>query len=146
MLYLDASLVVSALTSEGASRQSQAWLGQQDPQGLLISEWTVTEVSSALGIKLRTGQLTLGERAGALALFQRMTALSFTVVSVGSPHFRMATGYMDRYELGLRASDALHLAIAADKSAQMCTLDHRMASAGPALGVPTILVSAPGVS
>jgi predicted nucleic acid-binding protein len=145
-LYLDTSLIVSALTIEPGSKQSQAWFGEQDPQQFLISEWTATEVSSALGIKLRTGQLTVVERAAALALFHQLTAASFTVASVVGTHFRMAAGYLDRYELGLRASDALHLAVAADEGAQICTLDRRMAAAGPALGVPTILVSSVGVT
>jgi uncharacterized protein len=52
MLYLDTSLVVSALSNERASKQTQAWLAEQESQQLLISEWTVTEVSSALGTKI----------------------------------------------------------------------------------------------
>jgi uncharacterized protein len=66
---------------------------------------------------------------------------SFTVVGIANSHFRVATGYLDRPELGLRTSDALHLAVAADNGAQMCTLDQRMATAGPILGVPTLPVA-----
>jgi hypothetical protein len=146
MLYLGTSLIISALSNERASGQAQVWLADQDPSRLLISEWTVTEVSSALGIKVRTGQITLAERAAALVLFHRQTSQSFTVASVAGPHFRVAAGYLDQYELGLRASDALHLAVAAGEGAQMCTLDRRMATAGPVLGVPTILVSSIGAT
>ena len=39
-----------------------------------------------------------------------------------------------------RAADALHLAICADHGATLCTLDRRLADAGPALGVKTTLL------
>ena len=41
---------------------------------------------------------------------------------------------------GLRAGDALHLAICADHGATLCTLDRRLSEAGPALGVRTMLL------
>ena len=146
MLYLDTSLIISALSNEPASGQAQAWLAEQAPGRLLISPWTATEVPSALGIKVRTGQITPAERGAALALFHRQTSQSFTTASVASTHFHVAARYLDQYELGLRASDALHLAVAASEGAQMCTLDRRMATAGPVLGVPTILVSSIGAT
>jgi predicted nucleic acid-binding protein len=40
----------------------------------------------------------------------------------------------------LRAADALHLAIAKDIGATLCTFDKRLASAGKALGVSARLI------
>ncbi len=52
----------------------------------------------------------------------------------------MASQFADQFALGLRGGDALHLAIAADHGATLCTLDRRLNDAGLALGVKTLLL------
>ncbi len=140
MLYLDTSLLVAALTNEAETGRMQTWLGEQQADSLAISDWVATEFSSALSIKLRAGHIEIASRADALAMFTRLTVDSFTVIPVSRSQFRTAARFADQYSLGLRAGDALHLAICANRGATLCTLDRRLSDAGSALGVKTMLL------
>jgi uncharacterized protein len=138
--YLDTSLLVGALTNEPRTTDIQEWLDKRKANTLAISDWVITEFSSALSIKLRTGRLTNAHRSAALAMFGRMRAESLVLLPVLGSHFQQAARIADQHKLGLRAGDALHLAVASGHGATLCTLDERMSEGGSAIGIATLLL------
>jgi predicted nucleic acid-binding protein len=138
-LYLDTSVLVTALTRERDSDRIQHWLNDQSDE-LAISAWVVTEFSSALSLKLRSGQLDAAIRAEALAMFARWAGEVFTLLPIVSPNFHTAARFADQHALGLRAGDALHLAISEAAGATLCTRDRRLSEGGLALGLRTTLL------
>ena len=131
ILYLDTAVLVAALTHEAKTARTLRRLDDQAPELLAISDWVMTEFSSALSIKLRSGQIETQHRTDALAMFTTMRSETFTVLPVSGAQFRTAARFADQHALGLRAGDALHLAICADHGAILCTLDRRLGEVGP---------------
>jgi predicted nucleic acid-binding protein len=62
------------------------------------------------------------------------------MVPVSRAQFRTAARFVEQHMLGLRAGDALHLAVCAERGATLCTLDRRLSDAGSALGVKIMLL------
>ena len=140
MLYLDTSLLVAALTREAKTAAVQSWLDGQGPAELAISEWVVTEFSAALVIKLRAGHLAVEHRTAALQAFNQLSVDSLAMLPISGLHFRAAARLADQHALGLRAGDAIHLAVCADHGATLATLDRRLGETGSALGITTTLL------
>lgn len=135
MIYVDTSVLVAALTRESETSRVQAWLQAQIPSELAISDWVTTEISSALALKVRTGQLDSHQRALVLSKYRSLAQETFQTFVVTPGHFRLAAAFTDQFALGLRSGDALHLAVASDFGMKVCTLDHRLAQAGVRLGI-----------
>ncbi|WP_420607972.1 type II toxin-antitoxin system VapC family toxin [Novosphingopyxis sp.] len=134
-VYLDTSAITAALTQETQTARMQAWLGEQAIGALFISEWVVTEFSSALAKKHRMKELTSEKYAETLKTWRSLREISFNILPVTTAHFKAAAALLDATDLNLRAGDALHLAIAADHKLRLLTLDTRMAEAAEAIGV-----------
>lgn len=134
-LYLDTSAIVALLAAEPASERFQEWLSARQSDGLATSRWTEAEVASALSLKVRTGEFTIAQRAEAAAGW-RSWREGLLMLNVEAAAFETAAAFASRPDLGLRAGDALHLAVAAAAGCALVTLDERMAKAAPEVGVP----------
>ena len=144
MIYCDTSLMIASLIPEGASDSVQAWLAEQAEGTLCISDWVVTEFSSALGIKLRRGVIPADRQSHILAEWRARIADQLTLLPVPQPAFALAARYCEMPATGLRAADALHLAVAALGGHALATLDARLAEGAQAVGVRVVPVGRTG--
>lgn len=140
IVYLDTSIIIASLTPEEATPRVTLWLKQDPARAFAISAWVRTEVSAALSIKLRDRKIDERMRYEALSIFNRLADETFRIVPIPPGCFELAARLADSHETGLRAGDALHLAIASMNSLPLCTLDKRMAGAGLKLGLGTQLI------
>lgn len=131
MLYLDTSVLVPLFVPELDSAAVRQWFDANADKTLAISDWTVTEFASAMGIKVRDKGLKPDQARRACALMDKLAAESFKVFAPARSHFVKAAEYLGQHALGLRAGDALHLAIAQDEGAERFhTLDRRLIEVG----------------
>jgi uncharacterized protein len=87
-------------------------------------------------MKVRTGDLTAARRADTQRMWRKLQDESFHRLPILSDYFYIAARFADQDQLGLRAGDALHVAICAEQGLELATLDQKMAYAAIQLGVP----------
>ena len=137
--YLDTSVLVSVLTEESHTAQAEAWLAEHGRERKLISWWVEVEWAAAISMKVRSRALDRGGRALVDTAFRQLVGASFVCVPVEHGHF-VAAGALARRARGLRAGDALHLAVASSHDAAIATLDAGMARAAETLGLRVSLI------
>ncbi|MSQ59147.1 MAG: PIN domain-containing protein [Betaproteobacteria bacterium] len=141
MIYLDTSVLVPLIVPEAASVKARAWrasLGSQGEKELALSTWTITEFSSAIGLKVRNREITRGQGEAAIALLEETVLPHLSILEVTTTDFRLAESMLREFTLGLRAGDALHLAIASRRAVrEIAALDHKLNKAAEALKMPT---------
>lgn len=133
--YLDTSLLVPFYVQEARTVEAQNWLAGLGSSPLAVSPWSITEFASALGLKHRRGELAQADLAKVEAGFRRFVAGRARVVEIVADDFYRAAE-LCAAGVGLRAGDALHLAIAERYGLTVCTLDRGMWTAAEALGLP----------
>jgi predicted nucleic acid-binding protein len=137
LFYFDTSFLVPLILPEATSGRISAFVDTLPAQEFAVSHWTRVEFSSLLAREVRMGGFDAGRAAEADAQFEAMLRESFAVLLPDANDFGLAKQYLIRFETGLRAGDALHLAVAGNRRAEtIYTLDKRLLKAGAALGLP----------
>jgi predicted nucleic acid-binding protein len=132
--YLDASALIPTLVQEPETTAVKAYLVGAF-QELLISDFAAAEIASGLSRLVRMGLMEGADAGARLADFDAWRAATSSPVDVQPSDARLAYAYVRRFDLRLRAPDALHLAIARRIDATLVTLDRRLAHAAADIGI-----------
>jgi len=137
MHYFDTSFLVPFFVEESTSRQVDQFLRQQPLGEACISQWTRIEFCSAVARQVRIGGMNPTVAAEVESAFDSLIAEAFGMVLPAQADFDLAKQFLQHYETGLRAGDALHLAIASNHGAKaIYSLDRGLLKAGRLLGLP----------
>ena len=140
MHYCDTSFLVPLILPEATSDLIAGFFSDLSGRSLAVSHWTRAEFSSLLARKVRMGGLSAEAAREADDRFETMIEDSFEILSPNGDDFNLAKEYLGHFETGLRAGDALHLAIAGNHRAEVTyTLDKTLFKAGQIIGVPVSL-------
>ncbi len=134
LLYLDASAAIPLFVREAQTDRVREFLRPIPPVQIAISNWVTTEIAGALSTMVRNGALDLELRHAAAAQWQSLRH-GFTLLPIADEMFERAALLAGRPTLGLRAADALHVAIAQSAACELVTFDVAMAKAAREIGV-----------
>jgi uncharacterized protein len=145
VLYFDTSFVIPLVLPEPTSDRIAAFVRELPAVQFTVSHWTRVEFSSLIAREVRMGGLDVRAAAQADARFEAMIDESFAILLPKAEDFALAKQFLSRFETGLRAGDALHLAIAKNHQAGMIySLDRALLKAGQVLDLPVSLGIAAG--
>ena len=135
-VYLDTSVIVAAITGEATASAIRQWRLTHSPIQV-TADWTLTEVASALAFKVRTRQLEQSQADAAWSVFNRLTDTgALRLLPVSRDDYHQAANLVRTLDTGLRAADALHLAIAqAAKVHGFATLDRTQRASATLVGL-----------
>lgn len=133
MIYLDTSYIVPLFLAERetANVRKRLAAASAGAERMVTSDWTRTELASAVGLKVRRGELQRDDALRLLPAIDRFITGSLTeVLPVHPADFSLAANYLQYFDLGLRGGDALHLAICANHGIkELLTFDKILAKA-----------------
>lgn len=139
MVYFDTSFLAPLILEEATSGAVERFVANLPAGSLATSHWTRVEFASLLAREVRMDGLDGETAILADAQFEAMVEASFHLLTPDAEDFTLAHRYISHHDLGLRAGDALHLAVAANRRAEaVYSLDKRMGEAGTLLGLPAL--------
>lgn len=134
MIYLDASALVSLFMADVHSPAVRNYLRAERPV-VGVSSFAVVEFASAVARRVRMGELIPAQANHLLNVFDGWTAANAEPLDLEPADVRVATTFVRRFELGLRAPDALHIAICQRLELPLLTFDGHQATAAQELGI-----------
>ena len=140
-VYLDSSVVVAYYVPEDNSERVQQLY--EDLEHPVITELVDLEVIAALSLRRRIGDLERAQARRIVSLFdEHRDAGLYARLHLRADHYRWARDAISRFDLPLKAPDALHLAAAQGDGLRLITADRQLARNAEALGIAVELIEA----
>ncbi|HEX5326911.1 MAG TPA: type II toxin-antitoxin system VapC family toxin [Acetobacteraceae bacterium] len=100
-----------------------------------ISDFASAEFASVVTRRVRMAELAVEQADRLLNVYDGWVAANTEQLGVEPTDIRVATTFVRRFDLGLRAPDALHIAICQRLQVPLLTFDTRQAAAASHLGI-----------
>jgi predicted nucleic acid-binding protein len=137
VFYFDTSFLVPLILPEATSKKIETFMGGLAVEKLTVSHWARVEFSSLLAREVRMDRLAAEDAVEADARFEGLLQQSFLILLPNADDFTLAKEFLGNHQSGLRAGDALHLAVASNHRVEaVYSLDKTMIKAGNKLGLP----------
>ena len=136
-VYLDASVLVALLTDDPLTARADALFRTLAPVPI-VSDFAAADFASALGRRVRTGEIAVAHARMAFADLDRWSEAVAERIDLGPGDVAAAAGFLRRLDITLRTPDALNIALCRRVSATLATFDDKMAAVASTLGLPVV--------
>lgn len=140
MRYADTSLLLSLFLRDSGTPAALAWLEEAGTDALMASQWSLTEFAGATADKVRNGKISPELQRTVMVRFFHFAAMRLTLELPEAADFEFAAELIGRSKAGLRAGEALHLAICSRRGSTFCTADTSFSKIAELLNIKTNLV------
>lgn len=138
-VYLDTSVVASALLHDEDGPRATTLLSRLEPGALCLSPWTGVELFSVIASRVRMRATRPRDALAARLFYREEMAAKARMLTVTAQDYVDAEYLLENDMLTLRSGDALHLAIARRHGiSEFCTFDKGLLKAAKVLGITTV--------
>lgn len=130
-------MLVSLIVPDSHTGRAQSFVASCG-QPVAVSDFGMVEVASGLGVQVRMRRLTANDARQAMADLRTWVVRNAEDVQLQSADMAFAHAAIVRFDLNLRAPDALQIAAAYRVGATLATFDRKQAAGAAALGVVAV--------
>ena len=139
--YVDTCVLVSLFHNDSGYPAAEAWLAQIKGRELWISHWVLLEFASATALRQRRGELETSRIEALQVALEQFRNEQLGMLEPRGDDFLLARSWVqDCANSGLRAAEALHLAVAHRHALTLVSADRTLVTAAQQLQTQAELV------